>query len=192
MTKTIPVSGDISAEAATAVIDVLLLSIIRAHPRVGQELKNYQRLNAAKKALFGVDSPRGPSTHDDTPELIYMAETYIREHGDPKLGEDYKLEWSDESEENYTPPTTLARAALKACDTSDRTHSIHNEEEKVRNLQQKFCRNIEDWLKMAYGQPSLAESVFHLKLRELADLLEPLGIRIVVPPQVLRDANSPN
>lgn len=190
MTRTIPVNDDVSSEAATAIVDVLLLAVIRAYPRDGDEWTEYKRLNAAKRALFGIDGPRGPATHDDLPELVHMAEAYIRERGDPSYKQDYSLEWVNEDSALYTSPTALARAAMRARQAADPAHRTHNEEEKVRNLQKKFYRNIGEWQKMANGHADLAGSVFHLKLRELAELLQPLGIRVVAPADVLRDANS--
>lgn len=192
MTRTIPVNGDVSGAAATAIVDVLLLAIIRAHPRDGDEWTDYKRLNAAKKALFGINSPKGAVTHDDLPELVHMAETYIRERGDPTYSKDFELEWSDEHGALYTPPTILARAAMRARQAADPSYRAHNDEEKVRNLQKKFCRNIGEWQKMANGQAGIAESVFQLKVRELGELLEPLGISVAAPINVLRDAKSAN
>ena len=190
MSRTSPVNGDASGEAASAIVDVLLLAIIRAHPRDGDEWTEYKRLNAAKKALFGIDGPRGAVMHDDLPELIHMAEAYIRERGDPSYGKDYDLEWPDEDGALYTPPTMLARAAMRARQAADPTYRAHNDEEKVRNLQRKFCRNIGEWQKMANGHADVAGSVFRIKLHELAELLEPLGISVAAPADVLRDAKS--
>jgi hypothetical protein len=192
MSKTIPVSGDVSPEAATAIIDVLLLSIIRAHPREGAEATDYKRLNAAKTALFGIDGPRGPAVHDDLPELVHMAEAYMRERGAHSLGENYLPEWPDENGAFYTPPTCLARAAMRARKAADPSYQPHNDEEKVRNLQKKFSRNIGEWQKLAIGGGDLAESVFQSKLRELAELLAPLGVNIAAPVETLRDSISAN
>lgn len=192
MSRTIPVSGDVSPEAATAIVDVLLLAIIRAHPRDDAKATDYRRLNAAKSALFGVDGPRGPAVHDDLPELVHMAAAYTRERGQPAYGKDYVPEWPDENGALYTPPTCLARAAMRARKAADPNYRPHNDEEKVRNLQKKFSRNIGDWQKMAGGRADMAESVFQLKLHELADLLAPLGIGIAAPVEALRDSNSAN
>ncbi len=121
-----------------------------------------------------------------------MAEAYIRERGDATYGQNFKLEWSDEHGALYTPPTTLARAAMRARQAADPTYRAHNDEEKVRNLQKKFCRNIGEWQSMANGHAGIAESVFQLKVRELGELLEPLGIRVAAPADVLRDVKSAN
>ncbi len=190
MSKTIPVAGDVSPEAATAIVDALLLSIIRAHPREGKEWEEYKRLNAARKALFGVDAPRGRKYDDDLPELMYMAETYIAERGKPEMSGDYTPEWPDGCDEFCRPAQTLARAAIRAREEAEPGNTPHSEE-KMRNLQQKFSRNIDDWLKMSHGQDGLPESVFRLKVRELAELLEPLGIAVTMPTP-LRDIKSAN
>ena len=189
MNKTIPVTGDVSPEAATAIVDTLLLSIIRAHPREGKEWEEYKRLNAARKALFGVDAPRGRKYDDDLPELMYMAETYIAERGKPEVSADYTPEWPDGCDEFCRPAQTLARAAIRAREESEPGYSPHSEE-KMRNLQQKFSRNIGDWLKMSHGQDGLPESVFRLKVHELAELLEPLGIAVTIPAAQRRDTKS--
>lgn len=191
MSRTIPVTGDVSAEAATAVIDVLLLAIIRASPEDEKNRDDYRRLNEAKSALFGLRSPKGPSPHDDLPELIYMAEAYIRERGKPNIGEGYQLEWPDADERDLTPPTVLAREAISARQTRDRSYKPHSDD-KADNLQEKFNRNKNAWLQMAQGRADLAESVFTLKLRELAELFEPLGVQIKMPANALRDPKSPN
>ena len=191
MSRTIPVTDDVSAEAATAVIDVLLLAIIRAYPEDEKGREDYRRLNEAKSALFGLRSRKGPSTHDDLPELMHMAEAYIRERGTPEMGDGYELEWPDGFGQCPTPPTVLAREAIRARQATDPAYQPHSDD-KADNLQEKFCRNKDAWLQMAYGQTGLAESVFLLKLRELAELLEPLGVRIQMPGNVLRDPKSPN
>jgi hypothetical protein len=185
MMKPLPVTGHISAEAATAVIDVLLLSIIRAYPDDAKGRENYRRLNEAKSALFGIRSQRGRSMHDDLPELVHMTEAYIRERGKPQIGKDYELDWPDGGD-HHTPPTVLARGAMRARQAADPNYQPHSDD-KANNLQEKFCRNKDEWLKMSYGQPGMAESVFQLKLRELAELLEPLGVNITIP----GDCNSP-
>lgn len=191
MTDTIPVFGDVSPEAATAIIDCLLLSIIRAYPNDAKEKDIYQRLNEAKSALFGINIRRGPRGGDDLPELMHMAEAYIAERGKPEIGDKYTLKWPDENDDFYAAPQKLARAAIdarKEIDPSYKPHSDH----KQRNLQQKFSRNIEDWLKLSYGQSGLPESVFRLKVQELAELLMPLGVAVALPFQSLRNINSAN
>lgn len=191
MSRTIPVTGEVSAEAATAVIDVLLLAIIRAFPEDERNREEYRRLNEAKSALFGLRSRRGPSTHDDLPELIHMAEAYIEERGKPSIGEGYQLEWPDVPERDLTPPTVLAREAIRARQAADPSYKPHSDD-KADNLQEKFSRSKDAWLQMAEGRADLTESVFTLKLRELAGLLEPLGVQIEMPANVLRDPKSPN
>lgn len=191
MSKTIPVAEGVSPEAVTAIVDALLLSIIRAHPREGKGWEEYERLNAAKKALFGVDAPRGRKRDDDLQELIYMAETYIAERGKPEMRDDYTPEWPDGCDEFCRPAQTLARAAIRAREEVEPGYAPHSDE-KMRNLQQKFSRNIDDWLKMSHGQDGLPESVFHLKVRELAELLEPLGIAVIMPAAPMRDIKSAN
>lgn len=190
MNKTIPVTGDVSPEAATAIVDALLLSIIRAHPNDAKGRDAYRRLNEAKGALFGIKAQRGRKPDDDLPELMYMAEAYIGERGQPDIGADYSPEWPDGCDEFCRPAQTLARAAIRAREETEPGYSPHSEE-KMRNLQQKFSRNIDDWLKMSHGQNGLPESVFHLKVRELAELLEPLGIAVTMPAS-LRDVKSAN
>ncbi len=191
MTRTIPVAEDISAEAATAVVDALLLAIIRAHPRAGRGWEEYKRLNEAKKALFGIDSRRGRKPDDDLPELIHMAEAFIAERGRPEIGDGYEPQWPDGEGEFCRPAQTLARAAIRARQEAEPGYVPHSEE-KIRNLQQKFSRNIGEWLKMADGQDGLAESVFRAKVRELAELLGALGIAVQFPAEPLRDVNSAN
>ena len=163
MTKTIPVNGDVSPEAATAVVDALLLSIIRAHPDAAKSRNAYQRLNEAKSALFGVAAPRGRKPDDDLPELMHMAAAYISERGKPEIGVDYTPEWPDERDHFCRPAQTLARAAIRAREQSEPGYVAHSDE-KIRNLQQKFSRNISHWLKLSYGQDGLVESVFRLKV----------------------------
>jgi hypothetical protein len=180
MSSTIPLEGDIATEAASLVVDALLLAIIRAYPHDQKGRKEYVRLNEAKSALFGVRSPRGPSVHDDLPELIHMTEAYIEERGRPSIGKDYELGWPDGDGELHKPPTVLAREAMRARQAADPSYRPHSDN-KADNLQEKFCRNKDEWLKMAYGQAGVAQSVFRLKVRELAELLEPLGVRVRMP-----------
>ncbi len=194
MAKNIPVADDVSVEAVTAIVDVLLLSIIEAYPsdKVDQtdykrvKATNYERLNAAKKALFGVDSPKGRPTDDDTPEMLHMTEAYIRERGEPTYGENYNLHWPDNGDQSFTSETALARNAMDACKAVEPKRPIHNEDEKVRNLQDKFHRNIGEWLKMGDGRSRSVESVFKWKLEELAEFLQPIGLRIQFPSNMLR------
>lgn len=191
MTKTIPVNGDVSPEAATALVDALLLSIIRAHPDTAKSRNTYQRLNEAKSALFGVAAQRGRKPDDDLPELMHMAAAYIAERGDPELGAEYSLEWPDELDQFCRPAHTLARAAVRAREEAEPGYAPHSDE-KMRNLQQKFSRNIGDWLKLSYGREGLMDSVFRMKIRELAELLAPLGIRVDTEANPLRDVKSTN
>lgn len=180
MSSTIPLEGDISTEASSAVIDVLLLSIIQAYPHDQKGRKEYARLNEAKSALFGVKSPRGPAVQDDLSELIHMTEAYIQERGQPTTGKDYELGWPDGDCQLHKPPTVLAKEAMRARRAVDPNYKPHSDN-KADNLQEKFCRNKDEWLRMAYGQPGVAQSVFTLKVSELAELLEPLGVRIRMP-----------
>jgi hypothetical protein len=191
MTSTIPVAENVSGEAATAVVDALLLAIIRAHPREGKGWEDYKRLNEAKKALFGIDSRRGRKPNDDLSELIHMAEAYIAERGRPEMGDGYEPKWPDGDHDFCRPAQTLARAAVRARQEAEPGYVPHSEE-KIRNLQQKFSRNIGDWLKMSYGQDGLAESVFRAKVRELSEMLGALGIAVHFPAEPLRDVNSAN
>ncbi|MEM7747198.1 MAG: hypothetical protein AAF346_03035 [Pseudomonadota bacterium] len=189
MTKTIPVHGDVSPEAATAILDALLLSVIHAHPDTAKFRSPYQRLNEAKSALFGIGAPRGRKPDDDLQELMYMAAEYIADRGTPEIGADYKPEWSDELDHFCRPAQALAREAIRAREESDPSYVAHSEE-KMRNLQQKFSRHIGDWLKLSYAHGGLKESVFQLKVQELAELLSPLGIRVDVSSDLRRDAKS--
>lgn len=189
MTKTIPVNADVSPEAATAVVDALLLSIIHAHPDTAKARNAYQRLNEAKSALFGVAAPRGRKPDHDLPELMHMASAYISERGAPELGADYSLEWPDEFDQFCRPAQTLARAAIRAREEAEPGYAPHSDE-KMRNLQQKFSQNIGDWLKLSYGREGLMDSVFRVKIRELAELLAPLGIRVDTEANPLRDVKS--
>ena len=173
-------------EAVDAILDVLFLAVIRAHPREGKRWEEQKRLNQVKSALFGTDAPRGRATHDDIPEMLRMADGYIRERGEPMLKETYELNWPELNAETLSFETQLATAALEARMVADPTYKPHNRDEKIRNLQQKFHRNIQDWLKITYGQSGLAENVFRLKLRELSELLAPLGIQINEPGEILR------
>lgn len=199
MAKDLPVSDDVSVEAVTAIVDVLLLSIVQAYPsdKIDQtdnkrvKADNYGRLNAAKKALFGVDSPKGRPTDDDTPEMLHMTEAYIRERGEPTHGENYNLQWPGGGDQSLASETALARHAMDARKAADTNYRPFNEEEKVRNLQQKFHRNISAWLTMSYNQPGTAESVFQWKLEELAELLQPIGLRIQIPSNLLRQVKGP-
>lgn len=184
-------TGDVSPEAATAVIDALLLAVIHAHPSDTKGRDDYRRLNEAKSALFGIDGPQGRPPDNDLPELMFMAETYIAERGKPEIGDGYALQWPDGEPRNYRAAQTLARAAIQARREAEPGYAPHSSE-KVRNLQQKFSRNIGEWLKMSYGQEGLAESVFDVKVRELAELLEPLGIAVEVSSASLRDVKSGN
>jgi len=179
-------------EAVEAILDTLLLAIIRGHQRDSEGwAEERKRLLAAKKALFDIDPPKGPPTHHDIPELLHMADTYLKERGQPSLGEGYMPEWPGSGGDNNTSETQLAVAAIRERKSRDMDYAPHHEAEKIRNLQQKFHRNIDDWLKMAFGQEGLAESVFRLKLRELAELLEPLGIKLADPAEPLRDHKDP-
>jgi hypothetical protein len=191
MTRTIPVAGDVSPEAVTAIVDALLLSLIRAHPNDAKGRDTYRRLNEAKSALFGIKAQRGRRPDDDLPELMHMADAYIAEHGKPEIGADYTPQWPDGCGDFCRPAQTLARAAIRARQRAEPGYAPHSEE-KMRNLQQKFSRNIGEWLKLSHGQDGLPETVFRLKVRELAELLEPLGIAVKTPSEPLRDINSPN
>jgi len=178
-------------EAVEAILDVLLLALIRGNPYEDKTLKNEgTRLRTVKKALLGMPSSRGNPADSDIPELLYMARAYVAERGKPEYDSNYELIWQGDTDQ-FSFETQLAIAAVAARKATDPLHTYHNEQEKIRNLQQKFHRNIQDWLKIVHGQDGLAEDVFTLKLRELEELFAPLGIRIEIPIDPLRDPNYP-
>ncbi len=179
-------------EAVEAIVDVLLMAIIRAHPKQNASKNSDRgRLVVAKTALFDIGRSKGPRKHDDVPELMYMAETYISERGEPEFGSDYTLHWPNKEDKSYSSETQLARKAMAARIKANPEHKYHDEEKKVRNLQQKFHKNIEDWLKITYNQGSLSTNVFQMKLCELEELFAPLGIKIDATANPFRTPNYP-
>jgi hypothetical protein len=191
MTNNTLVSDDISEEAVIAVIEVLLLAIIRAYPTANGHLDNYKRLNAAKLALFNLKSPQGRPEDDDTRELIHMANAYIKARGQPTIGKNYELSWPDKPKSSFQSETKLACRALRARKRYERDYRPHNVGEKVRNLQQKFHRNMEELLKIANGRTSINKSAFNMKLNELNELLTPLGLRMVYPKEPVQGVKAP-
>lgn len=178
-------------EAVEAVLDVLLLGIIRAHPYKDKTLINEgTRLRSAKKALFGISPARGNPVQDDMPELLHMAKNFIKERGKPEYSTNYDVNWSTD-DKHCSLVIHLASKAMAARKFFDPSHTYYNEEEKIKNLKIKFNCNIQNWLKMAHNQDGLAEDVFTLKTRELKELLAPLGIRIEEFSQSSWYLNSP-
>lgn len=186
-------SKNFELEASVEIIlDVMLLAIIREHYLDDKILKDeWTRLRTAKKALFGIKPSRGNPADNDIPELLYMAKAYIEQRGNPDYDADYNLVWQNEDEE-YSSETQLATDAVEWRKNSDPSCKYHNENEKIRNLQQKFHGNIDDWLKIAFNQDGLAQDVFTFKLTQLEELFAPLGIKIVNPRNAMRDSNSWN
>lgn len=210
MTEENPFSDDVDPVAAEMLLDVLLLSIIRAHPPSRSDKTTDQsRLNAAKKALFGIKAGRGRTLGSDLPELTFMAAKYIaeRQAGAKKsnleegisIGADWIPKFPERSEDNYSHPYTLAVKALEW-----KHEQIHKGEEnppeleqdkkfsdRASTLQNKFEKFQGPLLRMVYGRDGLGESVFLFHLQSLKELLDSLGLSTVDPLDPLRDAKYP-
>jgi len=210
MTEGKPFSDDVDPVAAEMLLDVLLLSIIKAHPPTKSDKTTDQtRLNAAKKALFGIKTGRGRTLGSDLPELTFMASKYIAEREEEakklnldngiSMGTDWIPKFSESAEGNYSGSYTLAVEALEW------KHEQINKDEEVKpqlkkdeyfserahTLQKKFDNFQGPVLRMVYGRDGLGASVFLLHLKELKGLLDSLGLSTVDPVDPIRDAKYP-
>ncbi len=187
-----PYASEVDPEAAEALLDMLLLAIIRANPvPTAKRSDDHLRLNDAKKSLFGIATPRGRNFGNDLPELVYMARQYIAERGRPEIGPEYELSWPTEPENTASSVTALANEALEIRKKSEPDFPMAGLEERVHRLQKKFEKYKQPVLKMVYGRDGLAETVFSQHLREVKGLLEHLGIKVEEPTTPLRDPKHP-
>ena len=174
--------------AIVAIIDVALLGLIRAHDGKGTE---GERLRSAKKALFGIDPPRGKPVDHDIPELLFMAREYAAERGVPAFDGAYTPYWPDADESNCRSKTALAEEALAARLRVDPKAYIHSHAEKVRNLEKKFTAQRDGLLRLVVGWGAEAhDDIMGSQLRDLKVLMELLGIPFAVPSRPSRDSNS--
>ena len=210
MTKNSPFSNDVDPVAAEVLLDVLLLSIIKAHPVSRQDAStDQQRLNIAKKAIFGIKTPPGRAPASDLPELTYMARRYIAERQDPatrlSAGKDviWDRDWiptfPESPDRKYSGSYTLAAEALEwshksAFESEEDEPELEKDEqffERAHSLQKKFDRLKDPMLRMVYGRDGLGESVFLSHLHEIKGLLESLGLSTIDPLEPIRDAKYP-
>ncbi|WP_299828313.1 hypothetical protein [uncultured Roseobacter sp.] len=180
--------------AIVALIEAALLSVIRTHDRIDGKVGEgeIKRLQDAKAALFGFEKKRGRRKDRDMPELIYMAQIYVRERGSYALDSDFVPIFSKNDEEEQGYQTELARRAIeyrKACNPSYRPH---NEAEKLRNLQQKFDESRKDLIRLVVGWGGTRGGLIATHVRDLSDTLQLLGIPVQSNTDQDRDLNSPN
>lgn len=178
--------------AIIAIVDAALLSVIRAHsPMSGEAAEDERkRLNHAKTALFGFKTFRGRPKDRDIPELVYMAQEYVRERGDYKLDSDYIPRFSDTDEEEAGYQTELARRAIAARKENHPGYKPHNEDEKIRNLQQKFDASREEVIRRVVGWGGTNGDLIQMHVRDLAETLKVLGIPISAEVDQDRELNS--
>lgn len=176
--------------AIMVMVEAALLGVIRAHSGGDEQ---GARLRAAMKALFGIDPPRGKPTDHDLPELLLMAQEYVRDRGSPELGEDYVPYWPSADDGKCRSKTALAQLALAARRAADPGARIHNEQHKIRNLEKKFTLHRNGLLRLVVGWGVLAhDDMMSSALRDVQQLLALLGIPFALPALPSRDANSMN
>lgn len=181
--------------AVVAIVDAVLLGLIRAHePPVGVCLGGATaRLAQAKKHLFGMPVRRGRRSDQDIPELIEMARLRLEEGGDFTFTRDYLVEFSDQaahSAEAYQ--TGLARQALSNRKAREPGYQPHNEDEKIRNLQQKYADSEPELLRLVAGWSGSNSDLIRMHARDAAETLELLGIPFAQAVDEDRELNSPN
>jgi hypothetical protein len=113
--------------AVMALVDAVLLGLIRSHRTMGDE---GTRLRNVKMALFGIPAPRGKPVDTDLPELLLMAKEYAADRGPSEFDANYTPIWPAINEEACRSVTLLARVALSARSQSEPNEKIHNYEEK--------------------------------------------------------------
>lgn len=176
--------------AIMVMVEAALLGVIRAH---GGGENEGERLRAAKMALFGIDPPRGKPKDHDLPELLFMAKEYVRDRGSPEFGEDYIPSWPNADDSKCRSKTALAQLALTARRAADPGVRIHNEQHKIRNLEQKFTLHRDGLLRLVVGWGALPhDDIIGPALRDVQQLLSLLGIPFALPTLPSRDVNSMN
>jgi hypothetical protein len=178
--------------AIIAIVDAALLSVIRAHsPMAGEAAEDERkRLNHAKTALFGFKSFRGRPKDRDIPELVYMAQEYVRERGDYELDSDYIPRFSNYDEEEAGYQTDLARRAIAVRKENYPGYQPYREEEKIRNLQQKFDASREELIRRVVGWGGANGDLIQMHVRDLAETLKVLGIPFSAEVDQDRELNS--
>ena len=210
MTEESPFSDDVDPIAAEMLLDFLLLSIIKGHPPLRSDKTTDQtRLNAAKRALFGIKTGRGRTLGSDLPELAYMASQYIAERqevarkrrlddGVP-IGADWIPSFPESPEDKYSSPYTLAVKALewkheqiyKGEEAIPELEKDKKFDDRASTLQEKFGKFQGPLLRMVYGREGLGESVFLHQLQSLKELLDSIGLSAASPLEPLRDVKYP-
>ena len=179
--------------AVIAIVDAVFLSFIRAHPTLpGAVVEDEQkRLSDAKAAIFGFKKHRGRPKDRDIPELVYMAKAYISERGEYKFDANYVPIFSENDEEEIGYQTELARRAIAARKAENSNYKPHNEEEKIRNLQQKFDVSREELIRLVVGWGGTSGDLIQMHVREFAETLQVLGIPVSAEVDQNRELNSP-
>ena len=67
----------------------------------------------------------------------------------------------------------------------------YDKDAKIRNLQQKFDREIQTWLGIAFDEDGVPNDVLWMHLRTLEGLFRMLGVKIGNPADPARDLNRP-
>jgi hypothetical protein len=178
--------------AIIAIVDAALLSVIRAHPPVtGVQVEDERkRLNNAKNALFGFKKFRGRPADRDIPELVHMAREYVKERGDYRFDADYIPKFSEIDEEESGYQTELARRAIAARKANHPRYQPYNEDEKIRNLQQKFDASREELIRRVVGWGGTNGDLIQMHVRDLAEALRELGIPVSPEVDQDRELNS--
>ena len=176
-----------------AIVEAALLSVIRAHsPMSGKTAEDERkRLNDAKSALFGFKTFRGRPNDRDVPELVYMAQKYVEERGDYQFDSEYIPKFSENDEEESGYQTELARRAIAARKANHPGYQAHNEEEKIRNLQQKFNTSREELISRVVGWGGTNGDLIQMHVRDLSETLRVLGIPVSAEVDQDRELNSP-
>jgi hypothetical protein len=178
--------------AVVAIVEAALLSVIRVHsPMSGTAAEDERkRLNDAKSALFGFKTFQGRPKDRDIPELVYMAQEYIRERGDYSFDSDYIPKFSENDAEETGYQTELARRAIATRRANYPGYRPHNEEEKIRNLQQKFDVSREELIRRVVGWGGTNGDLIQMHVRDLAETLRVLGIPPAAEVDQDRELNS--
>lgn len=177
--------------AVVAIVEFALRSMIRAHPNDDDE--GY-RVRTAMKMLFGIAPAKGKPAEPDLEELLLMARGYAADRGSEySFASDYTPGWSKEGEVGARSATALASAAIKARLESDPSYRVHNADEKVRNLVDKFQRSRGGLLRLVVGWGADGGAdIFVENVRGLRETLDVLGIPVAKIEAPNRELNDPS
>lgn len=170
-----------------AFVDAMLLSFIRAHPRMDGDggVSEADRLRDARLALFGIPAGTRNKYYADYAALVGMAQGYLADRSGRIPVDENGAYICEPEKPDCTTIKDLALDALnKGLSNGGRTE-IGTRESSTKRLSRKFVKDFDELIRFAED-----DSGVHLiaeKVRQLKILLGPTSIPMSLSSDFIRD-----